>query len=102
MSELEQILQYEQQKKEEIAKARVAAQEFVRNKEEQLKKKLAASIGLGLDETQEILQKTQGKIKKLKNTYQKREKEAVDRLEKKKAANFEKAIDFVIANFQQE
>jgi len=100
MSELNQILEYEQQKKEEIAQARQAAQEAIQKKREQLEKKLVADVGVTASEGQEIVQKAKAKIKDFENQCQKQQKEGMDSLLNKKSAKLAQAVDLIVADFK--
>ncbi|PIU16320.1 hypothetical protein COT20_00635 [bacterium (Candidatus Gribaldobacteria) CG08_land_8_20_14_0_20_39_15] len=99
MSELNQILQYEQQKEKEIAEVRRIARENIQKKEEWLRKKIATNCGLNISESQEIIQAGQVRIKEFEISRQKQQKEEVDGLLRKKSARFEQAVDFIVANF---
>ncbi|MDD5750415.1 MAG: hypothetical protein PHU56_02060 [Candidatus Pacebacteria bacterium] len=99
MSELEQILQYEEQKKHEITSARLAAREAVEKKREQLEKTVAYS-GLGPGESKEMAEKTAASIKELEASLNKAEKDGLEKLEASKAAKLEKAIDFIVSSFK--
>jgi len=100
MSELNQILEYEEQKKEEITQARRAAQEAIQKKQEQLRKKLFANADLTAGESQEIVQKTKARIKELEDFYQKRQKDELDSLSRQKSVKLEQAVDLIVADFQ--
>jgi len=100
MSELNQILEYEQQKKEEIARARQAAQEAIQKKQEQLGKKLAADAGVTASESQEIIQKAQARIKDFESQCQKQQKNDLDGLLNSKSAKLAQAVDLIVADFK--
>ena len=100
MSELDQILEYEEKKKEEIANAQREAEEAISRKREQLREKLSSDSALTVGEAQDIAKKTQARIEDLRKIYQEQQEEELAALSVKKSDKFERVVNLAVINFQ--
>lgn len=99
MQELSQILQHEQNNKEEIERIKQEVKDEIQKKKDEVALRLSKPNFLPVEEQAKIFSRNDKKKEELGATFQQRLKEELSKLEKTEKENTQKALDYLVQAF---